>query len=123
MMIQKVSINLRLFFLFGTSPVQSLHIVYCGTGHNLGPHTQIHVSYPAEQDTIETAHALRVMQLVPQIDSNIPRYIRTLAVQPMCNSVRTRYVSISQWLRHSSPPWQIPFAMNLNQCLLDQGSS
>jgi hypothetical protein len=122
-MIQKVSINLSLLFLFGTSLVQNPRIVSCGTGYDLGPHMQIHVSYPAEQDTISTAHALHVMQLVPQIDSNILRYVRTLVVQPTRNSVRTRYVSVSQWLRHSSPPWQISCAMNLNQCLLEQGSS
>eukprot|EP00957_Ditylum_brightwellii_P029190 2206468-Ditylum_brightwellii.AAC.1 len=28
-----------------------------------------------------TLHALRVMKLVPQIDSDIPRYARTLVVQ------------------------------------------
>eukprot|EP00957_Ditylum_brightwellii_P102926 7844387-Ditylum_brightwellii.AAC.1 len=62
------------------SQVQNPRIVSCGTGYDLGPHMQIHVSYPAERGTIRTAHTLRVMQLVPQIDSNIPRYVRTSVV-------------------------------------------
>eukprot|EP00957_Ditylum_brightwellii_P071209 5413094-Ditylum_brightwellii.AAC.1 len=37
------------------------------------------------------------MQLVPQIDSDIPRYVGTSVVRPARNSVCTRYVS--RWLR------------------------
>jgi len=46
-------------------------------------------------------HALCVMQLVPQIDSGIPRYVGTLIVQQTRSSVHTQYISVSWWLRHN----------------------
>ena len=64
-------------------------------------------------NTIRYGTFVRILQnkIQSETDSNVTHIHWNVGYPPNVYSVRTQYVSVSQWLQHSFPPWQKGFAI------------